>query len=134
MGLDMYLSGRKYVGGHWQREEPIRKEDNHPISSVEVSLGYWRKHRKLHGFIVNTFAEGEDLCQEIELDTKALRKIATALRSDILPDTEGFFFGNEDIDEEEKKQAEEYAQQIEQAIEWLNEGDWERSVYYQASW
>ena len=52
MGLDMYLNGRKYVGGHWQREEPIRKEDNHPISSVEVSLGYWRKHRKLHGFIL----------------------------------------------------------------------------------
>ena len=134
MGLDMYLNGRKHVGGLWQREEPIRKEDDLPIDSIEVSFGYWRKHRKLHGFIVNSFAGGEDKCQQIGLGVDELRKIATALRTDNLPDTEGFFFGDEVIDEEEKKQAEEYAQQIEQAIEWLGKGDWKRSVYYQASW
>jgi hypothetical protein len=134
MGLDMYMTGRKYVGGHWQCDEPIRREDDHPIESIEVSLGYWRKHRKLHGFIVNTFAEGVDECQTIEMSVDALREIATALRTNDLPCTEGFFFGDDAIDAEEKTNCEEYAQQMEDAIKWLEEGAWERSVYYKASW
>ena len=134
MGLDMYLTGRKYVGGHWQREKPVRKEDDHPIDSIEVALGYWRKHRNLHGFIVNTFADGADTCQDIELTKLDLYQIAKALRLNTLPHTEGSFFGNEEIDEEEKEHSEEYAKQIDDAIKWLEAGDWERSVYYKASW
>jgi len=137
MGLDMYMTGSKFIGGHWQRDKPIRKEDDHPINSIEVSLGYWRKHRRLHGFIVNTFADGVDDCRKIELSTDALRQIAKALRDDDLPETEGFFFGNEKIDKEEKEQSEEYANQMEEAIKWLEAGKknpFERSVYYEASW
>ena len=134
MGLDMYMTGRKYIGGHWQRDEPIRKEDNRLIDSIEVHLGYWRKHRKLHGFIVNTFADGVDDCRKIELSTGSLRQIAKALRSNVLPETEGFFFGDEGMDKQEKERSEEYAKQMEDAIKWLKAGDWERSVYYRASW
>ena len=132
MGLDMYLVGRKYVGGSFNQD--IDKEDGFPVDSVKLELGYWRKHRKLHGYIVNTFAEGKDECQKIDLGVDELRKIATALRTNDLPDTEGFFFGNEEIDDEEKERSEEYAKQIEEAIKWLDKGDWKRSVYYRASW
>jgi len=136
MGLDMYLVGRKYVGGYdsLSANQDIDKEDGFPVASVKIELGYWRKHRKLHGYIVNTFAEGKDECQKIDLGMDELRKIATALRTNDLPDTEGFFFGNEEIDNEEKERSEEYAKQIEEAIKWLGEGDWKRSVYYKASW
>jgi len=136
MGLDMYLVGRKYVGGSFNQD--IDKEDGFPVDSVKLELGYWRKHRKLHGYIVNTFAEGKDECQKIDLGVDELRKIATALRTNDLPNTEGFFFGNEEIDEEEKERSEEYAKQIEEAIKWLDKGEspyfWKRSVYYRASW
>ena len=136
MGLDMYLVGRKYVGGSFNQD--IDKEDGFPVDSVKLELGYWRKHRKLHGYIVNTFAEGKDECQKIDLGVDELRKIATALRTNDLPNTEGFFFGNEEIDDEEKERSEEYAKQIEEAIKWLDKGEspyfWKRSVYYRASW
>ena len=35
------------------------------------------------------------------MSAEDLQKIIEALRSDKLPETEGFFFGNEEIDEEE---------------------------------
>jgi hypothetical protein len=69
MGLDMYLS---YDG---------------------VEVGYWRKHPNLHGFIVNTFADGMDECQEIVLNLEAVDTILNAIIKDDLPTTTGFFFG-----------------------------------------
>ena len=135
MGLDMYLTGRKYVGGSLQGDdEPFREEDGKPVDSMNLELGYWRKHRKLHGYIVNTFAEGKDECQKINLEGDDLRKIAKAVRTNDLPNTEGFFFGCEEIDNTYSNEAEEHAQQFDEAAKWLEDGDWKRTVFYRASW
>jgi len=134
MGLDMYLSGRKYIGGSLQRNEPFYEEDGKFVDSMTLELGYWRKHRKLHGYIVGTFAEGKDKCQEISLKVEDLRKIAKAIIKNDLPYTKGFFFGNDGIDEEEEACREETAQQFDDAARWLEGGDWKRSVFYRASW
>ena len=135
MGLDMYLVGDKYVGGSWAScVEPVPLEDGKPIQSICIDLGYWRKHRKLHGYIVDNFAGGEDECQKIYLSAPDLRKIAEALCTHDLPTTEGFFFGSDEIDTDEKKHGKEYAAWFEDAARWLERGDWKLSVYYQASW
>ena len=135
MGLDMYLTGRKYVGGSLQGDdEPFREEDGKPIDSMNLELGYWRKHRKLHGYIVNTFAEGKDECQKINLEGDDLRKIAKAVLTNDLPNTEGFFFGCEEIDNTYSDESEEHAKQLYEAAKWLEDGDWKRTVVYQASW
>lgn len=73
MGLDMYL---EKLPRNKTREELEAESDE----AWEKGLGYWRKNirdvrevgywRKvnwLHGFIVDTFADGVDKCQEIEL-------------------------------------------------------------------
>jgi hypothetical protein len=65
MGLDMYLIGDVFV-----RNREVEADiyiDGYPQDRAELELGYWRKHRKLHGYIVNTFAKGVDECQKIEL-------------------------------------------------------------------
>ena len=136
MGLDMYMTGRKYVGGSLQDwpEEPKFVQDGFPVERVELELGYWRKHRKLHGYIVNTFANGVDECQEIPLEAPDLRNIAKAVREKNLPYTKGCFFGNDEFDKEEEERREEHAQVLEHAAEWLDSGDWKRTVYYRASW
>ena len=135
MGLDMYLTGRKYVGGSLQGDdEPFREEDGKPVDSMNLELGYWRKHRKLHGYIVNTFAKGKDECQDIPLEGDDLRTIAKAVRTNDLPHTKGFFFGDDVIDELEEACREEYAQQFDEAAKWLEGGNWKRTVFYQASW
>jgi hypothetical protein len=136
MGLDMYMTGRKYVGGSLQDwpEKPKFVQDGFPVEKVELELGYWRKHRKLHGYIVNTFANGVDECQEIPLEVSDLRNIAKAVREKNLPYTKGCFFGNDEFDKEEEERREEHAQVLEHAAEWLDSGDWKRTVFYRASW
>ena len=134
MGLDMYLTGRKYVGGSLQGDdEPFREEDGKPIDSMNLELGYWRKHRKLHGYIVNTFAEGKDECQKINLEGDDLRKIAKAVLTNDLPNTKRHF-GSDEIDNLFSDESEEHAQQFDEAVKWLEGGDWKRTVFYQASW
>ena len=92
MGLDMYLVGEKYHR-QWSKGEELErpKTDGIPQKSVQLDLGYWRKHPNLHGYIVNTYADGVDECQEIHLNADALEDIACAIELDRLPHTDGFF-------------------------------------------
>lgn len=125
MGLDMYLSGEKYS---MQRD---RKRGDR--KSEVFDLGYWRKHPNLHGYIVETFADGSDECQQIELSPEDIRKIIAAIKARELPPTTGFFFGeSEDTDEQIAHDVEIF----EDALRWLEttESYVIRSVYYQASW
>jgi hypothetical protein len=136
MGLDMNLYGRKMIhSNRYDDKAEPRMEDGYPVDYVNLEMGYWRKHPDLHGYIVETFAEGVDECQEIELSKEDLLDIAKAIRENRLPHTEGFFFGDSawHVGKEE-----EYALLFEKAAAWLEspkdpEVFW-REVYYQASW
>ena len=94
MGLDMYLEGKTF---NWKRDA---KHDGFPIIGVTLELGYWRKHPNLHGFIVQTFADGLDECQDIPLTADAIRQIIAAVKAKSLPSTSGFFFGRSDGSED----------------------------------
>ena len=131
MGLDMYMRGEKFFWTDWQNPENNRKEDGLKISTLEVDLGYWRKHPDLHGYIVQTFADGKDECQRIDLGVEQLEQIIQAIKEKDLPKTSGFFFGESDDPDEQDTTA-----QLQKAIDWLNteEKGVSRSVYYRASW
>jgi hypothetical protein len=120
MGLDMYLRGEKFFWQSWRIDgvDEDRKEDGLRVTNVEVDLGYWRKHPNLHGYIVQTFAGGEDECQKIELGADNLRDIIEAVRAKRLPETTGFFFGESDGSE-----APEDIEILERALRWLESGD-----------
>jgi hypothetical protein len=125
MGLDMYLTGRKFLFDRNQIE------DGFPIEVKLLELGYWRKHPNLHGYIVNTFASGRDDCKDIPLEIEDLEKILAASEADELPHTEGFFFG---VSQPEDK--DDTRETLTKAIEWLKteEEHVSRSVKYRASW
>ncbi len=133
MGLDMYLDGQKYFWNNWDHPEKNRTEDGLCVKTINVELGYWRKHPNLHGYIVRTFANGKDECQEIALTADNLRQIIAAVKSRTLPETTGFFFGKSSISDEEI--ADDVAQ-LERAIAWIEteEEKVERDVIYRASW
>jgi len=125
MGLDMHLSGDRYIfNSRRQRGE---------LESERYYLGYWRKHANLHGFIVETFAGGVDQCQEIDLSAEAIRSIIEAVKNRQLPKTAGSFFGTSD---DTDKQIAHDIQIFEEALKWLEteEPDVLRSVIYRASW
>lgn len=131
MGLDMYLTGEKYVFRDWENPENNQYEDGYRLKSRRFDLGYWRKHPDLHGFIVANFAEELDDCKPIFLDSDNIRQILVAIANDQLPHTEGFFFGESQNHEEQKADAIEI---LSGALQWLEADEIHRSVYYQASW
>jgi hypothetical protein len=126
MGLDMYLTGEKFImNGNLE-------EDGFRLRSKTVALGYWRKHPNLHGYIVQTFAGGEDECQTIHLSDH-IRTIIAAIHGRELPDTTGFFFGASDSSQE---QIDHDIAIFERALAWVetDEPGILRSVRYRASW
>jgi hypothetical protein len=129
MGLDMYLSGKKFFFSTARQKD----DEGFEIEETRVVLGYWRKHPNLHGYIVETFAEGRDECQEIELGVEELNKIIEAVKAKEMPKTEGFFFGESDGSE-----AEEDLEIFTKAIAFManvtDERNVWRSVVYRASW
>jgi hypothetical protein len=131
MGLDMYLEGEKYLWTEWNNPQNNPREDGYEIKSRCLRLGYWRKHPNLHGYIVNTFAQGVDNCQPIHLDEADIEKIIEAVDRDELPHTEGFFFGATDGTERD-----ETLRIFRDALRWLRQIDpsHSRSVSYTASW
>jgi hypothetical protein len=128
MGLDMYLRGLKFPA---YSTRPLKCEDGYPITTMEVELAYWRKHPDLHGFIVQQFGNGEDNCQKIYLNEKALEIILDAVKMEALPDTKGFFFGVSSPDDRPYS-----IEVLQQALRWIksNPEIETRTVYYQASW
>lgn len=127
MGLDMWLEGKEFL---WSGEND-QKLDGFRIKEVILELGYWRKHPNLHGFIVETFAEGVDECQEISLQMEDLQKTLAAVKADKLPKTDGFFFGVSDASDRKAS-----IEILERGIEWLGKkkDGVSKSVVYQASW
>lgn len=131
MGLDMYLEGRRFLRTNWENPEANLKRGKYRVKEETLELAYWRKHPNLHGFIVQTFADGVDECQEINLSADNPQTIIDAIHADALPTTEGFFFGSSDGTEKDSD-----LDAFKGALEWLNEpeeGVW-RDVVYQASW
>jgi hypothetical protein len=98
MGLDMYLSVRKYVGrldlsaGYdevkgWSHDEQFDKvigacdmsefleSDNTTGLHVEVPVAYWRKANAIHKWFVDTRADGVDECQPIWVNSDYLGEL-----------------------------------------------------------
>ena len=84
MGLDMYAF-------------TAAKADTYRVSQGE--LAYWRKHPNLHGWM-EKLAESKNLKYstfngvELELTWEELDELEQAVTHQKLPDTSGFFFGN----------------------------------------
>ena len=107
MGLDQYAWARK--------GEPCKDEEgyNH-WPEGEEELAYWRKHPNLQGWMENLWHEkgcpngneetansmfGSDFnCVDLELTLEDLDALEQSLDESALPETAGFFFGNDSSD------------------------------------
>ena len=107
MGLDQYAAIRldtKDEEGNWNQEE----------------LAYWRKHPHLQGFMEALYiAKGgtdEFNCVDVELTLEDIDVLEANIKGDSLPETGGFFFG-EDSDERYKEDTLEFVEQAKAAID-----------------
>jgi len=130
MGLDMYLTGDKFVP-EYQANLPRAKVDSYPVESQRLQMGYWRKHWALHNYINDNYCE--DGSVKIELESDDLRKIADAVEQGDLLDA-GY---REEIDawHKEPEKVAETLKILRDAADWLDKEDntW-KSVEYYGSW
>ena len=87
--------------------EPFATTDS-PSVNVTVMIGYWRKANAIHGWFVRECQEGVDECQETYIPREKLKDLMELCKEvladknkadELLPVTEGFFFGGYEYDE-----------------------------------
>jgi hypothetical protein len=93
-------------------------------------IQYWRKHNALDGWMEALWRtkgnNGEWNCSELELNAHDIEQLEAVVVNDSLPETHGFFYGNDSrFDEYKKKETLEF---IETANRQLKAG---KKVFYQ---
>ena len=159
MGLDMYLTAKRYLSSHREEDSEISQKVNEMIGvksdpekrfagsslvvkEVSVDAMYWRKANAIHGWFVEKCQGGEDECQQSYVPREKLVELRD-LCKDILenPDAErdedlepmqGPFFGTYEKDEWYWDDLKRTVEGITNALESLPEDQYE--FYYQASW
>lgn len=119
MGLDMFLTRKKYVGAEYEHRKvngivditingkklPI---DFNKISYIEESVGYWRKANAIHKWFVDNVQDGVDDCGDHYVELEQLEELLDIckqvkenndLADELLPRQSGFFFGSTEYDE-----------------------------------
>ena len=164
MGLDMYLTKKTYIGAEYEHREVAGKIDltikGQPVNinfnrvqTIVEKVGYWRKANQIHNWFVQNVQNGDDDHGEHsvsrELFQSLLDDINTVLKAkdtpeeegaieDLLPPTEGFFFGSTEIDEWYWKDLEDTKDLIEKLLVEMDEDEKNEHLwidyYYTASW
>ena len=141
MGLDQYAYVAMQAGDsekYWQSVEYDDVADafvNKTSVAKPREIAYWRKHPNLHGWMEQLWLEKDPNVDdksvfngvELELTWEDLDQLERAVNCRMLPETKGFFFG-EDSDEHYLKQDLEF---IKQARAELFCGF---KVFYNSSW
>lgn len=117
MGLDMYLQAKRFISKHNAGDQEIIKKlkeifprlsTKANIDQIRLDAGYWRKANAIHKWFVDNVQEGEDNCATYYVPLsklKELREICIEILAnkdkakDLLPTSEGFFFGTYEYDE-----------------------------------
>jgi hypothetical protein len=151
MGLDMYLTAKKYVSQYSEDDKTLSTElmrhfpelaADQSIQEVTVRVGYWRKANHIHKWFVDKCQEGQDDCGNYWVSRDHLNELKKLcqqvldfrhLAVDNLPTAGGFFFGSTDYDEYYFRDVEQTVKFIDSALKILDsEKGWD--IEYQSSW
>jgi len=94
MGLDQYANAR--------RGEAKTDDEGFKYYEDSMELAYWRKHPNLQGWMEDLYHEKggveEFNCVDLELTLEDLDALEESLDEEALPETAGFFFGQNSDD------------------------------------
>jgi len=113
MGLDMYLSAKKYMSRYFDAADSEKIKGINELFGVEgdedgdygaqeviFRIAYWRKANAIHDWFVQNVQDGRDECQEAWVSREQLQElieickqiIAEPKKADeLLPTRSGFF-------------------------------------------
>ena len=118
MGLDMYLTRKRYVK-NWEHTPKKQRHiikvskngneiDTSKIMTIEFEEMYWRKANAIHNWFVENVQEGMDNCAEYYVSNEQLTNLLDDIQyslknkdhaEKVLPTRAGFFFGEPDYDD-----------------------------------
>ena len=154
MGLDMYLSSKRYMSKYFDKEDSdkiakvneifgVQGEEDADFGAQEVTfrVAYWRKANAIHKWFVDKCQDGVDECQETFVSREQLQELSDTCKAvltdmskapELLPAQEGFFFGGTDYDDWYKQDLEYTVQRLDKI---LNDSSLTKmDFYYQSSW
>ena len=154
MGLDMYLSAKKYMSRHFDPADSAKiasinelfgiagdEDVDYGAQEVIFSVAYWRKANQIHQWFVENVQDGVDECQEAYVPREKLEELLALCKEiiaepskddELLPTASGFFFGSTDYDEYYMADVKHTADRIEKLL--ADPAFAKSDFYYQSSW
>lgn len=148
MGLDMYLTAKKWFS-KYDEEKKVSEEISNlfpdlkgfKLDEVSFEVGYWRKANHIHDWFVKNIQDNNDDCGYYDVSVEQLKELLGLVEAvldkpnkakELLPTSEGFFFGGTNYDES-------YFEQLENTKEIINKifgivNLKEFSLTYHSSW
>ena len=86
----------------------VKNQHGSAVKIVQAEVGYWRKANAIHDWFVKNVQEGKDECRPHYVDREKLIELKALcdrvlanhiLAHELLPTTDGFFFGGTEYDE-----------------------------------
>jgi len=150
MGLDMWLYAERHLSefreGEKEIADEVGKHANMPgrIAFIRSEILYWRKMNAIHTWFVQNYQDGVDDCRECRVPIDAITKLRDVCRQvlaereraeELLPTSQGFFFGNLAYDEWYFNDVEFTEQVLTQTLDFLSKEDgvWYDFIY-SSSW
>ncbi len=116
MGLDMYLNARSSVNAYDSedgeqmalQQVPFIAANGMMVNAIEYRIMYWRKANAIHKWFVDNVQDGVDNCEEFHVSPQHLQLLRDTCQQvldnkekagELLPPSEGFFFGTTEITE-----------------------------------
>jgi hypothetical protein len=149
MGLDMYLTAKRYVSEYNELDKVVSTEimRHFPeltalqtVQEISVRVGYWRKANAIHKWFVDHVQEGKDNCGNYDVSRDqltTLRDVCVRVRdwpgglaAEQLPTANGFFFGGTDYDEWYFRDVDNTIEIIDKCLQLPTSWDFE----YRSSW
>ena len=113
-------------------EKYNEETEEHEVLCEKEEIHYWRKHPNLQGWMEELYyykggESPEFNCVNVQLTWEDLEKLEQNIKEGLLPETRGFFFGN-NSDEEYREETLEF---VEKGLESIKNG---YDVYYSSWW
>jgi hypothetical protein len=117
MGLDMYLTAKKFVSDFDFKPEQSKlngeikqalgiDSEEYGYINIELEVAYWRKANQIHAWFVDNVQEGVDNCGSYYVSRDNLttllelcKKVVETNDAKLLEPKSGFFFGSTDVDD-----------------------------------
>lgn len=153
MGLDMYMTARRYLSAYDKNEtvqtartalaetlQTLGAPADSEVKIVEVEAAYWRKANAIHNWMVKNVQYGRDDREEYYFSREKMQKLLDACYTvladfnkveETLPPISGFFFGSTEVDYNYWLDIEHTRDRL---IECLKPESSEWTFYYQSSW